>query len=124
MTGRLNPLQTTGLVIFTVTCMIPGLTISGFWPEWNVLSLGAWMAIAAAGGAAGGALFMPELGRWYIGAVGGLVAGPGSLYATVWWAAGRDSLWNAELVLVGAVGSVPGILLGAILYRWLARRPS
>ncbi|MCR4318437.1 MAG: hypothetical protein NUW37_19010 [Planctomycetes bacterium] len=106
--------QTAGLVIFVVLCGVPGLELSGF-GFGIAFTFEAAMAIAALGGVIGGYLICsrPALA----GILGGLIAGPGGLYLLTWYAEGRETIWNLEIVAVQGVGSLPGILISLLIYK-------
>ncbi len=94
--------------------IIPGMIVSGFMPEWDVLPVAGWIAIAVIGSAIAGAIATPLVVR---GAVSGAITGVGMmiglwLYVVLRSAlTGHNTFLKVELVIGGLLGAAPGLLL-------------
>lgn len=110
--------QKLGTYVFFAFTLIPGMIVSGFMPDWNVLSFEAWIAIAAAGGAAGGYLWAEDQ-RWNVGLLSGAVAGAGTVAALFFYVLFRvewsSTFWSIELVIPAMIGLLPGWILYRVL---------
>jgi hypothetical protein len=104
--------------------LIPGMIVSGFMPEWNVLPFAGWLGIAAGGAAIAGAIATP---RWLRGAVAGTLIGAGMLLGIWLYVAIRAGLTGShtflklELVIGALIGGAPGMLLFS---KWARMQPS
>lgn len=105
-----SPRQKVGAYLFFFSTIIPGMIVSGFMPDWNVLPFEVWLSIAAVGGAAGGAVWAEDQ-RWPVGLLSGGIGGAGVVGVTfayvVWRSAYSQTFWSIELVLPALVGLVP-----------------
>ena len=94
--------------------IIPGMIVSGFMPEWNVLPYAGWFAIAAIGSAIAGAIATPMIVR---GAISGAIAGVGMMIGLWLYVVLRSSLtgnhtfFKIELAIGGMLGAAPGLVL-------------
>lgn len=108
--------------IAIVSVAIPSLLASGFTPEWNFLPFGAWVMVGSAGAALGAAIGTSRRVR---GAVAGAIGGAGFVLGTWFYVlaraalTGNSSFFSIELLLGGALGAAPGILL----YMYWATQP-
>jgi hypothetical protein len=115
-----SPREKVGAILACVVVILPGMIISGFMPEIDVLPLWVWVAIAAVGSAIGGALW--EAHQPVLGAACGALFGALALLLVPVYVDLRSGLsstyWNFEFVIPLGVGVLPS----AALYKWL-RRP-
>jgi hypothetical protein len=100
-----------------LTCtVVPAMIVSGFMPEWNVLPLFGWVAIAAVGAAVGGAIATPKTVR---GLVAGAAMGIGVLLGVYAYVAvrgavsGHHTFLKLEVVVGALIGAAPGMWLYA-----------
>ncbi len=111
-----TPREQAGIWIGMIATIFPGLMVSGFMPDWNVLPFGGWLAIAGVGSAIAGAIATPRLVR---GAIAGLLAGLGAMFGLWLYVMVRSALipsntfFNLELVIGGMLGAAPGLVLFA-----------
>ncbi|MEZ4323258.1 MAG: hypothetical protein R3F61_37690 [Myxococcota bacterium] len=109
----LSPRMNAGIVVFTLTTVIPGMIVGGFMPEADVLPLWGWALLGLVGGAAAGAIAGER--RPLLSAVCGAISGPLVAPATVAYVAMRISLsntfWSVELLIPVLVAAIPGGLL-------------
>jgi hypothetical protein len=106
-----------------VMTIIPAMIVSGFMPEWNVLPLGGWLAIATTGAGIAGAIATPRTLR---GVAAGALVGAGALLGVVAYVEIRAGLTGhyTFLSLEIAIGALLGGLPGALLYmKWARVRP-
>lgn len=97
--------------------IVPGMILSGFFGEWNVLSAGAWIAIATLGAAAAGAGFVHKRAPHWVGVLGGALVAPGALAAIAWWTSGRSSVFRLEIALAFFLGATPGLVIYTLLFK-------
>lgn len=106
-----------------ISTIIPGMMVSGFMPELNVLPVAGWVAIAMVGSAIAGAIATPLTVR---GAISGMIAGLGAMMGLWMYVVVRHALidngtfFKLELVIGGMLGAIPG----ALLYVSWARNPA
>ena len=97
-----------------ISTIIPGMIVSGFMPDWNVLPYNGWLTIAAIGSAIAGAIATPKFVR---GAFSGMIAGVGMMFGLWLYVVirttltGHHTFLRIELVLGGMLGAAPGLLL-------------
>jgi hypothetical protein len=101
-----NLLQFLGGLILAATATVPGLYLSDH-PKTPILSIVCFLFVAAVGGLVAGALIAPS--HRIAGAIGGMIAGPLSLLAVMFYLRGRASHYRAEVVIVGLVAYLPGL---------------
>ncbi|MFT5354382.1 MAG: hypothetical protein ACI9KE_001587 [Polyangiales bacterium] len=107
--------------IAILSVVIPSLLASGFTPEWNVLPFAGWVLVSAAGAASGAAIATSRRAR---GAISGAIGGAGFVLGTWFYVMARQAITgnstflSVELLLGGALGAAPGILL---YMRWAMR---
>jgi hypothetical protein len=122
-----TPRETCAAWIGLFVTLIPAMIVSGFMPDWNVLPVGGWVAIATIGAGISGAIATPLTAR---GALCGAMAGAGALggmwlYAEVRSAlTGSNTFMKLELVIAGLLGGLPGLLLYNVWARPRRRRQS
>lgn len=110
--------QSVGTLIFVVCCGFTALEMSGFGFGFApLLTLPLALTIAAIGGAVGGVFICPR--PFIAGLVGGVLAGVAGLLAVYLYALPRESVWNAELVIVQGIASLPGVGVGCLIKRML-----
>ena len=103
-----------GGFIAILSVIIPGMIVSDFMPEWNVLPFSVWLSIAGVGSAIGAAIATK---RFFIGSVCGAIAGVGAIIGVYKYVdirlffTGSDVFLIFELVLAAAIGSAPGFIL-------------
>ena len=106
-----------------IATLFPGMMVSGFMPNWNVLPVAGWVVVAMVGSAIAGAIATPLMVR---GAISGIVAGLGMMIGLWMYVAirsaltGNNTFFKLELAIGGLLGAAPGMLL----YRSWARRPN
>jgi hypothetical protein len=113
-----TPLQTTAQAMLGIAILLCGTELV---PGWGMLGLGwppeAHYAIMAAAGAFAGAVTVRR--RYAVpGLIAGAVAGIGALAAVAWYLTFVERTPTELLVVVGAVGALPGIGLYYVL-RWV-----
>lgn len=102
-----------GLAIGSLATVVPGMIMSGFMPEFNVLPTWGWMAIATVGSMFGG---MVAAEHRIPGAITGGVVGLGALLGVVFystfrmWVFPTDTVLRLELALAALIGSAPGMI--------------
>lgn len=100
------------MIVGAIAAIVPALIVAGFMPGWNVLPLGAWLGIAGAGGATGGAIAAP---RPLPGLVAGAVTAAGALLGVVAYVFVRsfisDSVFHLEIAIGALLGGAPGFIL-------------
>ena len=106
-----------GLIIGVVFCGLPAMELNGFGLG-IPLTLDIALLCAIAGGAVGGILICPR--PLIAGLVGGLLAGPAGLLAVYYYTHHRGEVWDAELVFVQSVASLPGVGIGYLLKKMFA----
>ncbi len=105
-----------------VVTLIPAMIVSGFFPDWNVLSNEVWLAIATVGAGVAGAIATP---LWPRGAIAGALAGAGVMLGIWAYVAIRGALTDhytflkLELVIGAMLGAAPGMLLYS---RWASAK--
>jgi len=108
-------------LFFTI---VPGLIVSGFMPEWDVLPFHVWLGIATAGAAVAGAIATPRTLR---GAISGAVAGAGVMLGIFAYVAlragitGNHTFLKLEILIGVLIGCVPGVLL---YLKWARAEPA
>lgn len=108
--------QKAGLAIFVLCSGIPALEANGF--GFGIpFTFETALACAALGGVIGGALLCPK--SRVAGLAGGLLAGILGMVAVHYYIQGRDRVSKFELILVQGAASLPGILVGYVLYKVL-----
>jgi hypothetical protein len=105
-----------GVCIGAAGSIVPALLVSSFFGA-HVGRMSMWLPIAAVVCAVAGILVVDDLRDWYLGLVGGFVAGPGAVLLTSWWASWRSSLYSTELLLVALVGALPGFAVAWAIAR-------
>ena len=104
--------QKVGLVLGVVLCGLPAMELNGF--GFGIpITLDIALLCAIVGGAVGGMLICPK--PLIAGLVGGLLAGPAGLLALYYYTRYRGEVWDAELVFVQLVASLPGVGIGYVL---------
>lgn len=110
-----------GSYIAVIAIVVPGLNVSGFMPDWNVLPFSVWLSIAATGTAVGFAIYTK---RSTLGLFAGAIIGAGAMmgiyrYVDLRFAlTGSKNFMNLEILLGCALGALPGLLL----YLFFVRR--
>ena len=111
--------EKSGPVVLGLFVMVPGLIVSGFMSEWDVLPWWGWMLVSMAGGGVGAALMDED--HPIIGGVAGVVGGGTALVATVAYVMLRaelsDTFFSLEFVVPLLVGALP-----ALAIRWVGVR--
>lgn len=109
-----TPLQRLGYSIGTFGIILPGMIVSGFMPNWNVLPFVVWWGIAILSGAIGGFLIgTPRLAA----AIAGGVVGAGALLGVAFYVDVRslvitsETYFTFELLIGALIGSGPGLVL-------------
>ena len=106
--------QKIGSFIAVFTILIPGIIVSDFMPEFNVLPFGLWLTIAAVGGGISGAVYTKRL---VLGSVSGLVLGAGALLGVYNYVDIRSLIidsqtyFTLELIVGAAIGAIPGFII-------------
>lgn len=119
----MNPRQTVGLLLLLCTSVFPGLVITGFIPDFGVFTfgLGTWIIISIIGGAIAGSLFMNKMKFWFVGAITGVLIGPGMLIATYYYTMARTHLFSIEIIIPMLLGALPGLcfmfIVSALYFR-------
>lgn len=114
--------QLVAIILGFVAVSIPGLI------QWQTsldVAPGTLLGVAALGGGVAGRLLVPpgeRIRAHLLAMAAGVIAAVGAFVLMRWWLAGRSSVWNAELALVTAIGSLPGVLIGTLGYQKLRRR--
>lgn len=103
-----------GNFILAFSCVFPALAVNGFLGGFT-LGLPLAFAIAALGGAAGGALCCRK--PLAAGLVGGILAATLGLIAVYVYTMMRQRVWKWEVCLVLLVGCAPGALVGYTIKR-------
>ena len=113
-------LERIGGWIALIAIILPGMIVSGFMPEWNVLPFHLWLIIATLGGALGGALAVEKR---IPGLISGALVGAGALFGIITYVSirasltGNNTFLKIELALGALIGAIPGLLV----YYFVAR---
>lgn len=109
--SKMNARQQVGLLLLLLSSVLPGLVITGFIPDFGVLtySLSTWIIISIVGGAIAGSLFMNTMKYWYLGAITGILISPGMLIATYYYTLARTHLFSIEIIIPMLLGALPGL---------------
>ncbi|HEU0000963.1 MAG TPA: hypothetical protein VFQ36_08700 [Ktedonobacteraceae bacterium] len=109
--SKMNARQQVGLLLLLLSSVLPGLVITGFIPDFGVLtySLSAWIIISIVGGAIAGSLFMNKMKYWYPGSITGILISPGMLIATYYYTLARTHLFSVEIIIPMLLGALPGL---------------
>jgi len=107
--GDLNGMQRIGILVFVFLCGVPAMEINGFGLGLPI-SLPIGLVVSVLGGLVGGALICSR--PIAAGMIGGLLAGPMVLIATLFYTQGRSQVHTLELTLVGMVAVLPGLGVG------------
>jgi hypothetical protein len=117
-----SPRKGIAMMFLIFSTMFPAMKLTGFGDLFPDLHPLAWMAISAAGGAIGGAIFYPQMGYWFIGALCGALAGPAALVAMYFYLMPRQEVWSAELMIPLLLGVAPVFGLYYLLMRFAVVR--
>ncbi len=101
--------------------IIPAMIVSGFFPEWQALSLAGWLAIATIGAAISGAGYVSGRAPWWVGALGGALVAPGALLAIGLYTRDRTTVLRLEIALAFFLGAAPGMVVYYMLFKKVAR---
>ncbi len=109
-----TPLQTIGYWTGSLGIIVPGMIVSGFMPELNVLPFFVWWGIAILCGIIGGFLVgTPRIAA----AIAGGVIGAGALIGVAFYVDVRslmiesDTYFSFELMIGALIGAAPGLAL-------------
>lgn len=105
-------LPAAGGMVFFLLCMVPALEINGFGFGLPISVPAAFVCSTIGGVLAGGLICSRPI---IAGIVGGVIAGPLGLRLLLFYTSHRTHLWNLEILLVTAVGSLPGLAVGYVL---------
>ena len=103
-----------GWWIILISIIIPGMIVTGFMPDMNILPSYGWTAVGMAGAALGCVISTKKI---LLGSVcGGLVGAGAILGLTTYvdirvYLTGTSTFYSLELLIGGLIGAVPGILL-------------
>lgn len=109
------------LALVSITAVLPALSLAGFTPMSIFSSLGTVTLISAIAGAIGGMLYMPNEKISWRGIIFGLLLNLGILYAIVFYAQSRQSIFKIELVIPIILGIIPAFGVNAVLSRLFKR---
>ena len=109
--NKMNARQQVGLLLLLLSSVFPGLVITGFIPDFGVLTYGlsTWIIISIVGGAIAGSLFMKKMTYWYVGSITGVLISPGILIATYYYTIARTHLFSIEIIIPMLLGALPGL---------------
>ncbi|MGH2495963.1 MAG: hypothetical protein ACRDIV_14820 [Ktedonobacteraceae bacterium] len=109
--NKMNARQQVGLLLLLLSSVFPGLVITGFIPDFGVLTYGlsTWIIISIVGGAIAGSLFMNKMAYWYVGSITGVLISPGMLIATYYYTVFRTHLFSIEIIIPMVLGALPGL---------------
>ncbi|MEL7224398.1 MAG: hypothetical protein AAGL17_05935 [Cyanobacteria bacterium J06576_12] len=122
--SQLTPRQNVALMVGGAATIVPGMIMSGFMPEWDVLPATSWLAIAAIGSAVGGVIGFPR--QWLRASIAGAITGSGALIGLILYVYFRtlvidsDTFIRIELAIGPLLGALPG---GALFSRWVIKQP-
>src|SRR5258708_3298292 len=107
------------IVVFVFSTMISALEASGsgLFPG---VAFGGWASLSAICGAVSVAMYSVSLRYPLLGLIPGAIMGLMSFFALHYYAHARNSVYNPELAVVGAVASVPGALIYYTILRKMA----
>jgi len=108
-------------VMLGLLVLLPGMVVSGFMPELDVLPFWGWCLVTAFGGLLAGAIGIEQ--RPLLGAVSGFVGClgtvPAILFYVDWRSSLSDTFMTIEFVVPMLVAMVPGFVVFAIGKRML-----
>jgi hypothetical protein len=109
---QFNFVQVLGGMILAATTMIPGQVLANS-PNVPVWSYACFLFVAACGGMIAGLLISPS--HRVAGMIGGMIAGPLSLLAVMFYLRGRVRVFRVEIVGISLLATVPGLAVYFLL---------
>ena len=111
-----KPLRTIVLVVVIVLIVNAAEELNGFGHLLPGLDTARWALVSAMAGAVSLAIFYPK--HWYVGLIPGALMGVMVFFAVYYYTRNKDRVHSGEVVLVGAVASIPAAL---VYYQMLKR---
>jgi len=119
----LKPKQVVAIIIFTLVGIAPALGTAGFFePDFFNAHKTVITLIVLCGGFIAGTLFHPNKTFYLPASLGGAVSSMSIYWLTIFYAGMRSSIYKIELILLVAIGCLPGLLVYWFLNKKMASR--